>query len=414
MNKKPLFKTLLLSSLLLAFEVTAEQEKLKVSGFGTIASATADTSENEFRTDRSQAESAKKGGFAFKPLSLIGVQLDYSITNRLDFVGQFVYREQDNQDLDSITQMAFIRYDINPAWEVRAGRVAADIFHFSDTRDISIAYPWVKVPTEVYGIVPARSFDGMGISYLKPYDSFNLTIKGFFGEGESDFTSGEYRPIKFENLSTVGLELTSFDWNFSVKHTSTQAENESPDSAFIAPAVAQLQPIWSGAEAFADSITLKGADITYTSVYYNRYVGDWEISGELSHIDSDSIGLRHSFNGFFNISYLYDAHTFYWLYSFADTEKYFLSEEQPDFPINSDTALLALFVDEVANSLAHNQHTVSLGWRWDLQENMAFKVQLERTDIEARGGGLRARNGLVVDGEADVAHTLFLALSFSF
>ncbi|MDY6882754.1 MAG: hypothetical protein SWL02_03150, partial [Pseudomonadota bacterium] len=88
--------------------------------------------------------------------------------------------------------------------------------------------------------------------------------------------------------------------------------------------------------------------------------------------------------------------------------------EQPNFPIIPATAELAIFVEEVASTLAHNQQTISVGWRWDLRENLAFKAQVERTDIDARGTGLRARNGLVVDDEEGVAHTLFLALSFSF
>jgi hypothetical protein len=134
----------------------------------------------------------------------------------------------------------------------------------------------------------------------------------------------------------------------------------------------------------------------------------------LSYIDSNSIALRPSFNGFLNLSYLHGAHTFYALYSFAETDTYFLSKEQPSFPINDSTAQLAMFVEEVASSLAHDQQTLSLGWRWDLRENLAFKVQLERTDVEARGTGLRARDGLVVDDEDGVVHTLFLALSFSF
>lgn len=401
-------------SLLITYSAVAEQEKLEVSGFGTLASATADTRTYQFRTDRSQAELAKKDGFAFKPLSLIGVQLDYSFSDNLDFVGQFVYREQDEQNVDSITQMAFLRYDITPSWQVRAGRLAADIFHFSDTRDVSIAYPWVKVPTEVYGIVPARSFDGADISYLRPYSDFNLLVKGFWGQGESDFSSNAHNPITFNDLRSIGIELVAFDWSVALKHTQIEAKNDNEDSAFVATTVAQLQPFWSGAEAFSDSLSLRGATIQYTSVYVNRYLGDWEVSGELSHIDSDSIALRHSLNGFLNISYLYGAHTFYGLYSFAKTDAYYLSQEQPGFPINANTAELAIFVEEVASSLAHHQQSMSLGWRWDLKENLAFKVQLERTDIEARGSGLRARDGFVVNSEDGVAHTLFLALSFSF
>ena len=414
MMKKPYLFFTAIFSLLLANNTSAEQNELEVSGFGTLATATADTRTYQFRTDRSQAEFAKKDGFAFKPLSLIGVQLDYTLSDNLDFVGQFVYREQDEQNIGSITQMAFLRYDISPAWQVRAGRLAADIFHFSDTRDVSIAYPWVKVPTEVYGIVPARSFDGADISYTTPFSDFNLSVKGFWGSGESDFTSGDYSPITFNDLRSIGIEFVAFDWSVALKHTQTEAKNDNADSAFVSTSVAQLQPFWSGANAFADSLSLRGATIQYTSVYFNRFLGDWDLSGELSYIDSDSIALRPSFNGFLNLSYLYGAHTFYALYSFAEADPYYLSEEQPGFPINANTAELAIFVEEVASTLAHRQQSFSVGWRWDLRENLAFKAQVERTDIKARGTGLRARDGLVVDDEDGVAHTLFLALSFSF
>jgi len=404
----------LLCSALMTFNVSAEQKKLNISGFGTLATATADTDNLEFRSDRSQEAQAKKDGFAFRPLSSIGIQIDYKLTDKLDFVGQFVYREQDIQNLDSTTQMAFLRYQITPSWQVRAGRMAADIFHFSDTRDVSIAYPWVKVPTEIYGIVPARSFDGADISYLKPYSSFDLSLKAFWGEGESDFTRNAFVPIQFNNLHTLGIELTALDWSVALKHTKTTAENEAPDSAFVSDAIAQLQPIWSGATRFAEKLSIKGADIHYTSLYFNRFLGDWELSGELSHIDSTSIGLRHSINGFFNISYFYGAHTFYALFSFADTNAYFISESQPDFPLNANTLELAVLAEEVANSLAHSQQSYSIGWRWDLKENLAFKTQIERTDIDERGAGLRARDDFVINEGEGVAHTLFLGLSFSF
>ena len=283
MIKKSFSVIAMVMSFLIVNSAFAEKENVKVSGFGTVATATSDSDRYQFRSDRSQAESAKKGGLAFKPLSLVGVQLDYSVSDNLDFVGQFVYREQDEQNLDSITQMAFLRYDITPSWQVRAGRLAADIFHFSDTRDVSIAYPWVKVPTEVYGIVPARSFDGGDISYTKPYDNFNLLIKGFWGSGESDFSSDDYNPIRFNNLRSIGVEFVSFDWSLALKHTQTEADNDDEDLAVVAASVAQLQPFWSGAIDFAKEVSLKDTTIHYTSVYFNRYFDAWELSGELSY-----------------------------------------------------------------------------------------------------------------------------------
>lgn len=416
LSSRTLIKIFLVLLMSLHIQVQANQltDQLSVSGFGTIATATADTETYRFRTDRSQEASAKKDGFAFKPLSLVGLQLDYEFTNKLDLVGQFVYREQDEQTLDSMTQMAFLRYNFNQAWQVRAGRTGADIFHFSDTRDISIAYPWVKVPTEVYGIVPTRSLDGVDITYSTPFDDFNLAIKVFSGQGESDFTSRDYQPIGFKDLISVGIELDSFDWSFSLKHTTTNAANDNPDSALVLPFVEQLQPIWSGALAYADELSIKNASIKYTSLYAERYMGMFHVSAELAHIDSTSLGLRHSLNGFVNLSYLNGAHTYYFLTSFAKTDPYYLAEEQPEFPILPQTQEIAFFVEEITNSLAHNQTSISAGWRWDIEEQLALKVQIERTDIKERGAGLRARIGPVLESEDFVAHTLFLALSFSF
>ena len=404
----------LLGSLHVQSQANEFSDKLNVSGFGTVATATADTESYRFRTDRSQEASANKDGFAFRPLSLVGVQLDFEVTNKLDLVGQFVYREQDEQTLDSITQMAFLRYKFNHAWQIRAGRTGADIFHFSDTRDISIAYPWVKVPTEVYGIVPTRSLDGVDVTYSTPFDDFNLSIKVLAGQAESDFTSSDYRPIRFKDLIGIGIELDSFDWSFSLKHTTTDAANNNPDTALVLPFVQQLQPLWSGALTYADELSIKNARIEYTSLYAERYMGAFHLSAELANIDSTTLGLRHSVNGFVNLSYLDGEHTYYFLTSFAKTDPYYLAEDKPEFPIVPQTQELAFFVEEITNSLAHNQTSISAGWRWDIEEQLALKVQIERTDIKERGAGLRTREGFVVESEDFVAHTLFLALSFSF
>ena len=76
MIKKPFSVIAMVMSFLIVNSAFAEKENVKVSGFGTVATATSDSDRYQFRSDRSQAESAKKGGLAFKPLSLVGVQLD--------------------------------------------------------------------------------------------------------------------------------------------------------------------------------------------------------------------------------------------------------------------------------------------------------------------------------------------------
>ena len=80
MMNKPLSIIAVMMSIFTVSSALADHGNLNISGFGNIATATSDSSSYEFRNDRSQSESAKKDGVAFRPLSSIGVQLDYNIS----------------------------------------------------------------------------------------------------------------------------------------------------------------------------------------------------------------------------------------------------------------------------------------------------------------------------------------------
>ncbi len=410
MTKKT-FKCFLLFTCYLLLSSTAFADELKVSGFGTIVATISDSQQYAFRNDMSQNDGAKKDEIELQTLSNLGLQLNYSFNEKWDAVGQFVYREQEPSDLDSLTQLAFIRYKPTPNWHFRVGRTALDIFQFSEVRDVNIAYPWVKVPTEVYGLIPNRNADGVDVSYISLFENFTMTSKLFYGKTKSDFSSGSYEPIRFENLVGASILVESFDWRLGFRLSQGKAQNNTIPSLLVVDAIKSAEMLWPGASEFANDVDITGKVVQYASVYASTFAGPLEISAEMAYVNSDSIAISDISNGFFNISYPFDAHTFYFKYSFADTDEYYFSE-----PVLSRELLAPLIfaVEEVGSTFSHNQNSLSFGWRWDFSETLAFKLQYERTKVDARGGGLRLREGYVTEGDSQAVNTVFAAMSFSF
>jgi hypothetical protein len=118
----------------------------------------------------------------------------------------------------------------------------------------------------------------------------------------------------------------------------------------------------------------------------------------------------------------YKNQSFYVTAAFTDSENFDMNS------LNINTQLLfmspdgmALFhaVDQNMNFYASNQHTQSIGWRWNIKENLAFKIQLDRTKITEQGGALwlnknttTIKNQLLTPQET--IHTLSTNLSFIF
>ncbi|GAB2998215.1 hypothetical protein [Psychrosphaera aestuarii] len=381
------------------------------SGFATIGGVQTNSSQYGYRADMSQNIGAKSNEFRFTPVSNLGVQFDYSINEHWDAVAQLVYKKQDKYGLDNLAQLAFVRYKVSPQWSFRAGRTAIDVFQLSDVREVGIAYPWVVVPNEVYGFVPNRSTDGFDATYSGRTDLFSYSVKGFYGKTESDFSSSTYDPVFFDDLTGIKLELSSYSWLFAARYTEAAATNSSDNLDFYVELIPTFSAIFPAAPELANQLDFTNKQISYGSIYAMKAFGNYEVSAEWVHIDSETLPIEHIENGFINLSYLMNGHTFYVTYSMAESEEYYFDEIPLDSPISRD---IAFVIEEVVAIFRHNQETFSIGWRWDVSESLAVKLQWQKVNVDERGGGLQKSDKFRVEGTEESFNNVFAAVSFSF
>ena len=129
----------------------------------------------------------------FAPNSLVGIQVTGKLNKQAAIVAQFVASGDDSNGSTAYsvnTKWAFLRYDIAPSVQVRAGRFRLPLFVYSDTQDVGYSYPWVFLPDEVYRIVPLEDMNGVSTLYKVNFGNsgYRLQIQPFYGENSSKYT----------------------------------------------------------------------------------------------------------------------------------------------------------------------------------------------------------------------------------
>lgn len=149
--------------------------------------------------------------FSVMPESRAGVQLQYTLTPDLNFVGQVVVR---GADTNPNVQWAYFSYKINDQWEAHLGRQRLPLYYYSLFQDVGFAYPWVNVPPELYGW-EVTNYDGATLRYHNSFGNTNLTSSVFGGQevlGHSLFFS-MYQPgdtdVSWKHIFGVDAEINN-------------------------------------------------------------------------------------------------------------------------------------------------------------------------------------------------------------
>ena len=379
-----------LTLLFLAFTAHAESD-WHFSGFGTFGFVTSDSKTLGFRTDTARGKASFKNEYDFQSTSVLGGQLEYTFNEEFEAVLQMVHRDQDDFTLNDYTNLAFLRYSPNPDWSLRLGRTAIDLFQLTEFRNIGFAYPWAKVPTEVYGLVPYRYVDGLDASYTHPYQSGNFRVKAFIGESKSAFSiSRKPEEIEVHNITGLVIGFDTFDWSINARYTEAKLANEIETTKGLIGFV-QMIPVeyWPSRNDYIEQLSLQDKRVRYSSISARYDYENWQFLSEVSHIEGEGIVIRNVNMGYLSASYRFNEHQFFGIYGFSDSENYTLSDPNFDpknFP--PDIQAGVGYINDAANFFASNQSTYSLGWRWDISETLTFKLQWDNTKVEQGGATL--------------------------
>ena len=119
--------------------------------------------------------------------TMLGLQIDARLTDQIVFTTQLLAdRDPDNYSLQA--DWIYAKYSFNKTTNLKVGRLRTPIFMFSDFIEVGLTYPWIRPPTEVYGLIPLNVFNGLDFVMNIPVSDYNLHLQGVYGNTQLDTT----------------------------------------------------------------------------------------------------------------------------------------------------------------------------------------------------------------------------------
>lgn len=341
---------------------------ISLQGFGTLGMARSDDDNIEFVRDLSQPHGAGKQ-WSGKVDSLLGLQANVNFSPSTEGVVQVVSRYHADGSYRPELTWAFLRHDFSSDFSLRAGRLGTELYMLGDSRLVGYSNISLRPPPDFYGSLVFSYFDGIDFSATQPLTGGLLKAKLF--AGRSPEKSPFYRDILWDlrGSGVVGayLDYQHGPWQVRLSHARVRFENEAPIDELLQ---ATGDPL-SGRPylALVPEMAMAGQLAHFNSVGLVFDQGPLNVQLMLNQIKHDSAAYADS-----TAAYLLGAYRLGAVTSYAGVSRSF-SDVVP-LPTSVAPGVDALTQSLVSQSYT-DQHTYTLGARWDLQKNMALKAQVD-------------------------------------
>ena len=381
--ERHLLSLLLLVGFTLSVSVQAEN-RVQFSGFATLGLSAENKEDLGFLRDGGQSKAPSRD-VSLSPDSIIGAQLSSSFSDTWRATMQLVYRDRPRYGLDESLELAFMGYRPVRGLDIRLGRVAVDMFQLSDYRRVDYANLWIRPPTEVYAWILPSSIDGGDVSYSLSDQNRFWRFKLQYGNTEPvlEFPDGsELVETDFNDLLVGTLTLDVDEWRIRVSYS-----QGTPSSAplELVSALEQVGALVSGAvgeeasnlaKRFTDA---KGGLVRYSQLSLGYDDGNWLFDTEVTRVDTSDAIIPTGIAGYVSLGRRFEQITPYAVYSrFFTEQSLYVSDvdwSASGFQLVRDSAIATL------NGVLIEQHTYTLGLRWDFVPKMALKAQWDNTHI---------------------------------
>jgi outer membrane murein-binding lipoprotein Lpp len=403
-----------------AMAIDLGSNKLRLNGFGSLA-MTYSGNENLFFPYYLTKDEMDEAGTYFDE-SLLGLQLDATLTRSLEATAQVVVRNREDESLENYLERASIKYSEGNLL-VRAGRIGLNLYSLSEFRDVGFAYTWAHPSMEFYGPFGMDYFDGAEVAYnfQLPKGTLHTSLYGgslnqkFGGNAELDYTNMFGGTLAWNINSWMlrgGIFRASIDGDLS-NFESIRNGLEAVDTLSTSLGV----DVWPEASSLIEDFVIDDTSITYASVGLSYDAHPWQIESELSYTALEAGVLPNFYGGYVSTGYTFNAFTIFGMAGFiepADERKIASDVETLPAAYASYQDTLDALQEQVQSAYNNlvNQNSLSLGARWDVRQNIAIKVQWDHTWVDEFGSHLWYREG---DNEEDVeVDTVSLKLDFVF
>lgn len=257
-----------LSTSVLAVELSPDLQLhgYMTAGFGKLSNNQNNTYPSPSGTDASSLQSNVTGEYD----SVAGIQLNYHLNNEIDLATQtyLTFKNSNRNDYAFRMNWAYLDYELNDEWALRAGRFAFATYLYSDNLHVGEAYPWVRLPSEIYAQLSGLySENGLAIIYRHSFDDWILRVQPSIGQEKLQGYQVNNLTQITTSLSNENLTLHAGSSLANVDLSSNLGANiqSGIDSALLGLGSSQAE-IDQFNSAFATSVQLKNIRASFSDV----------------------------------------------------------------------------------------------------------------------------------------------------
>lgn len=341
----------------------AGNQAISLHGFGTLGVARSSTDSAEFVRDLSQPSGLTKQ-WSGKIDSVLGVQANIRATDKVEAVVQAVSRYHADGNFEPELMWAFVKYDPNANLSLRGGRLGTEFYMLADSRLVGYSYLPIRPPTDYYGALPFSYIDGVDGQATLPVGDGLLRGKLFTGLVREKAPLADRQWDMNRSRMTGGhVDYQQGSWQWRLGYAQVRFKQDLP--------LADLHNLLesNGANAASQALSMAGKLGRFSSagVVYDN--GPLQVQLMLSRTWQDSSIFENSHAAYLIAGYRFDKLTPFIGYSRVRST-----------PKQLATGLGAVMDATVASVMAdsHNdQHTTTIGLRWDFRRNMDLKAQFD-------------------------------------
>jgi hypothetical protein len=315
--------------------------------------------------------------------SLIGAQVIANFTPRLSAMLQVISQQNYNNTYTPHVEWANIKYEVTPDVSIRVGRTVLASLLLSDTHNVAYAMPWVRLPLEVYSLVPIDTSDGIDASYRWHMGNVVQTFVASYGATTSKQKTGGDSDVR--RLWHISDTLEYGAATLRIAYQRANLTLDGLDTFF--DSFGQLGPQGVALEAKYDPYRKPLEFVGIGAMYDPR---DWFVTGEWGTAQFHSVlGERTAWyvSGGYRLAKFTPYLTYGALKANSNTsDPGFNVSALPPYLGASAVGLNAKLNDILGSIPAQN--TASAGVRWDFMKNLDFKLQYDHIRLGEGSPGL--------------------------
>jgi len=334
-------------------------DKVKISGYLNLTAGTAKEKEF-FPYDNKLNTTSETWG---------GIQIDFKASDNLDFTLLTKFFAESRPFDDSFgVDLAYLTYKLTDQTKIRAGILRIPLYKDSDYKDMGFAQLWLRTPELIYANDKVQRHTGIEILQDFYVGDGTIQLQAFYGQNEDPRATKQSNSGKtfiIDDIMGLHLTYTLDEHLFKLGATTRTEPGELEDFIYLnAAGQKKLHAMgyWAGDRQ------------TFYSLGYAYDDGEWKVDAETIFEMTD--GGKHD-NGKYSASvgYRFGAMTPYLMYQYRESLND--NERGPGKHIYQ--------ADDGSKSYLYNRKSIqqsiaSIGARYDISSNLAFKAQVDRFD----------------------------------